>query len=110
MTNMHDATRTPGPWKVILDERDENIMTSHYAIVGNTNAPTVVARLPDGLGAWSEQHANASYIVRAVNAHADLVAALEVAEATIERLNRHSSANGTLDVIRAALAAAKAKP
>ena len=51
--------------------------------------------------------ANATLIVRAVNAHDDLVAALGIAEVTIERLNRHNSANGTLDVIRAALAKAR---
>ena len=34
----------------------------------------------------------------------EMVRALSVAEATIERLNRHNSANGTLDVIRAAIA------
>jgi hypothetical protein len=33
--------------------------------------------------------------------------ALKVAEATIMRLNRHDSANGTLDVIRAAIAEAE---
>lgn len=38
-----------------------------------------------------------------VEALPQLVEALELAEATIERLNRHDSANGTLDVVRAAL-------
>jgi len=33
----------------------------------------------------------------------EMLAALEMAEATIERLNRHNSANGTLDVIRKAI-------
>ena len=33
--------------------------------------------------------------------------ALQLAEATIERLNRHNSANGTLDVVRAAIAKAE---
>lgn len=32
-----------------------------------------------------------------------LLEACELAEATVERLNRHSSANGTLDVLRAAI-------
>jgi len=33
-----------------------------------------------------------------------VVEALSLAQATIERLNRHGSANGTLDVLRAVLA------
>jgi len=32
-----------------------------------------------------------------------VVEALSLAQATIERLNRHGSANGTLDVLRAVL-------
>ena len=36
----------------------------------------------------------------------DALDALELATATIERLNRHSSANGTLDVINGVLARA----
>ena len=35
-----------------------------------------------------------------------LLEALQLAEATIERLNRHGSADGTLDVIRTAIALA----
>lgn len=40
----------------------------------------------------------------------DLLNALELAEATIVRLNRFDSANGTLDVIRAAIAKAHGEP
>jgi hypothetical protein len=39
---------------------------------------------------------------------ADLLNACELAVATIERLSRHNSANGTLDVLRSAIAKAKA--
>lgn len=47
-------------------------------------------------------------IVQAVDAHDDLLNALEIAEATINRLERHApgSAKGTLDVIHAATAKA----
>ena len=48
------------------------------------------------------QHANANLIAAAP----EMLEALELAEATIERLNRNNSANGTLDVIRSAIAKA----
>ena len=56
----------------------------------------------------SDNHQNdAAFICTAVNSHQALVGALELAEATIERLSpQHgpfNSADGTLSVIRAAL-------
>ena len=39
--------------------------------------------------------------------HKDLLEACNLAIATVERLNRHNSANGTLDVLRAAIAKAE---
>lgn len=55
------------------------------------------------------KQANAAFIVRACNAHEELLNACKVAEATIVRLERHApgSANGTLDVVRAAIAKAE---
>lgn len=55
--------------------------------------------------------ANAELIVLAVNSRVRMFEALEMAEATIQRLQRHApgSANGTLDVIRDALKSANGK-
>jgi hypothetical protein len=46
------------------------------------------------------------YNARLIAAAPELLEACALAVATIERLNRHDSANGTLDVLRAALARA----
>jgi len=53
-----------------------------------------------------EAEANAALIVKAVNCHEKLVEALELAEATLQRLapNGARATQGTRDVIRAALA------
>ncbi len=52
----------------------------------------------------------AAFIVRAVNAHEELLNALQIAQATIERLDSdHSSTQGTHDVINEAIAKAEEK-
>lgn len=78
----------------------------------NRGTAEVVEQLGFGIiGAWishtGETIEQRELICRAVSSHVTMIEALEVAEATIERLNRHNSANGTLDVIRAAIAKAK---
>ena len=64
---------------------------------------------------WAEttcpdNRANAAFIVSAVNAHDELVGALKLAEVSLLRLSTQrgpfNNAQGTLDVIRAALAKA----
>ena len=53
----------------------------------------------------------AALIVRAVNCHDELLQALELAQATIERVNPkvHNSCEGTLYVLRAAIRKAEGR-
>lgn len=87
------SERTPGRW--VLSGK-QTIRTESGAWIGKTN--------------WSNGAANAEFIVRACNAHDDLVAALEEAIVILERLDtvQHLAPFPQLDTARAAIA--KAKP
>lgn len=85
MKNDTGVKHTSGPWRT-AEHDDCEIYADDGSFIGTVAQPEngpIVAAAPDMLGA------------------------LEVAEATIVRLNRHDSANGTLDVIRAAIRKAK---
>jgi hypothetical protein len=82
-----EQRHTAGPWEVKL-----NSDTGYYNIETETY---VIAEV--------YMKKNTSII----SAAPEMLEALELAEATIKRLNRHNSADGTLDVIRAAIQKAK---
>ena len=99
MTTGTTAKATPGPWKVHQD--------SHAVWVSNEPFMHNVALLtkPQG-GTWSDTIEETEANARLISQAPALLNALEVAEATINRLERHApgSANGTLNVIRTAIA------
>jgi hypothetical protein len=86
---------TPIPWKATR--------YSHYGILVTAKKRAIAGmmyRLP-------EDQANAEFIVRACNAHADLLAALEAA---IERcVWQEGNGSDWIDLARAAIARAKEK-
>jgi hypothetical protein len=112
MTTQH----TPGPWRIEPPEPTH----FHYRIFGRRNPER------GGENAHFVAHvsgdADAAFIVRAVNSHHDLLAALEAATAWLEDLVCEKAINGDsaaqaiwedgvftadLDAARAAIAAAK---
>ena len=98
MTTETKTQSTPGPWKV------GNCKNMSFPIIPDCRSPIALAFTAyNGLPIETDR-ANARLIAQAPA----LLNALEVAEATINRLERHApgSANGTLDVIRAAIAEA----
>ena len=99
-------THTPTPWKTgnAFDcARDHAISAD-----GNLIARVMGNGYPIGTGWSPESAANADLIVRAVNAHDALVAALEAITGMVEAYAGHPMSNDkrTKDA-RAALAAAK---
>ena len=89
---------TVGPWS----------FTQAGGLIKDTanNAVAVVCarrKTANGDGYEDVPRAEVEANLRLQAAAPDMVQALELAEATIERLNRHNSADGTLQVIRAAL-------
>ena len=95
MSESKQAQHTPGPWR---------------AVGTDVFAPSKrVAQCDDRLDIHFRGEALAN--ARLFAAAPDLLEAAELAEATIERLQggarAFSSANGTLDVLRAAIARAK---
>ena len=103
-----ETKHTPGPWsiKVVLDEVDQ------------LERQVIAVPIPHSIGkhiaqicTWGGNHdpeANAN--AHLISAAPGLLEALRLAETTIERLNRHNSADGTLDVVRAAIAKAEKAP
>ena len=106
---------SPGEWQV------EPLQATHgadLAIVTDRGWVVAVIQYDPDIQTESEIEPNFNNVVRhpddepnarLISAAPNLVNALELAEATIKRLERHApgSANGTLDVIRAALTKAK---
>lgn len=78
---------TPSPW------RTGDLFHTVFGPANGNPSPVTIATVSKG------NRANA----RLIAAAPELLEALELAEATIQRLNRHDSANGTLDVMRSAL-------
>lgn len=84
---------TPGPWYVTGSSQDGTMICSGIKSVANWPAR------PD----CNEATANARLIASAP----EMLNALELAQATIARLDKHASATGTLDVIAATIKKAK---
>ena len=99
---MNNVQHTPGPWLIANNGKAGNT----YHIWRNDSA---------GTGEGNEGYAHiAKHVHGLANAHLIAAApamyeALSMAQATIERLQRHApgSAIGTLDVIKAAIAQAE---
>lgn len=107
MTQRPEHTGTP--WKVATDYR--HAQEGRADIVAWANQTVTLAKLPGPDG-----YTNAAYIVRAVNSHADLVAALEACVSALEAVTRDLDADlgsidhepdDTLAIARTALARAK---
>lgn len=98
---MTTTKHTPGPWKI--DDSGSMIETEHPVNLRGEYEHICDFR-PDLAGNINEANA------RLIAASPTLYDALEMAQATIERLQRHApgSADGTLDVIRKALTKATA--
>ena len=100
---------TPTPWNLeseVNPDGDETIVMAHgyeWRICDMYYKPD------DGMSCDIETaQANAALIVRAVNAHEDLIEALEIAEVIAERSVIDGKApRGALNTIRAALAKAQ---
>jgi hypothetical protein len=75
-------TRTQGPWKVI-GKNDTQVCSSAiqgasgYVVARTYHSPSAKIPYKD---LWAECEANAAFIVRTVNAHDELVSALEQAK------------------------------
>lgn len=91
---MNTNTYTPGPWSASRDAVPP----------GHTQITVYEERTGQRVATAFEREANAQLIAAAP----ELLNALEVAQATIERLHRHApgSANGTLGLIKDAIAKA----
>ena len=66
MTNTKQAQRTPGPWQYVIGQ------SGTRGLICTTTGETVV-----NIHAPAQIEANAAFIVRACNAHDDLLAALK---------------------------------
>lgn len=78
---MADAKHTPTPWHAGHDEDGH--------LVFNSDLSAVVAGTDTDEGNYETEHANAEFIVRAVNSHADLLAACELV------IRQHDEVGGT---------------
>lgn len=100
-----EVKHTPTPW---MRESDINQHGSDYFLVTEDYRTIADLRLDDSDGSnvsIDEQEANADYIVRACNAHAGLVAALEDLMSLYFATKGHDP--NFIDKARAALALAK---
>jgi len=97
--NKQETQHTPTPWRF-----NEYPTYADFTIWGDNGLVPVVTELGDGL-TYEQDCANARMIVRAVNAHADLVAALE---ACLVRLDEHDP-QSVPEALQARAALAKAK-
>jgi hypothetical protein len=97
--NKQETQHTPTPWRF-----NEHPTYADFTIWGDNGLVPVVTELGDGL-TYEQDCANARMIVRAVNAHADLVAALE---ACLVRLDEHDP-QSVPEALQARAALAKAK-
>jgi hypothetical protein len=99
-----NTKHTPGPW---------HIGSGGVIFADHNDQPdaVTVANIPERLSTEMSHYANnaaAMSNARLIAAAPDLLNALGIAVATIQRLERHApgSQNGTLDVARAAIAKA----
>jgi hypothetical protein len=105
---------TPTPWRVFTSK------DGRYLGVGEETGDGILA---NGYGMWrdgDEAIANAALIVRAVNSHAELVAALESAVDLLEQARREANydldpyetdeSKTTIGKFRSVLARAKVQP
>ena len=111
---MKDATHTPTPWKITRPHPDPETaayLVEIFPAFGGFDGPQssqAIAYLYCAK-AGTTQAANADLIVRAVNHHAALIAALEQCLPFVDRIRASSGGDGNLTALnaRAAIAAAK---
>ena len=92
------TTHTPTPWKVIVLDKEIYINPQR-----ETGEYGLMLKMLTG---HSAKQANAAHIVRCVNEREDMLATLNLALATLERVapahthGRFSTVQGTIDVVR----------
>jgi hypothetical protein len=100
--------RTPTPWRASRARKSSNF-GAYVAFVQTSDPPSVLAKVSGGPTDDREvAEANAAFIVRAVNAHDDLVKALELIEVdlTAGDMPHKTRVYLALDRVRAALSKA----
>lgn len=111
MNTTPSQKHTPGPWTYFVGNADGRGLIRIEVDRSADGAGTHIASMQRG----TQSEANAAFIVRACNAHDGLVAALETAKEYIRQdmyesgLRRDYADTNTLNVIDAALRAAKAQ-
>lgn len=102
MNTPSQAQHTPTPWQVIPRETTPECCDFTLTVY---DLHSIVS---DSFPAESVSKPDAEFIVRAVNSHADLLAALERAAQDLEGSAWKSHANAeTLEIVRQAIARAK---
>jgi len=92
---MTDTKHTPTPWT-----QDDTVITRNSRVIASVRDLCTDSQLP-------EDRANAAHIVRCVNAHDELVAALRnLVDETDHSIAKGGTLMVTLDAARAALAKA----
>ena len=94
----NQTQHTPGPW-LVNEISDESFHS--FQVLAKRQEIALVENQFSSVK-YDELSANA----RLIAAAPAMLEALELAEATVVRLERHNSAAGTLHVVRAAIAAA----
>ena len=106
-----NATRTPGVWRVAENcgPQMQSYSQPHGVTGTGVNCTKIICGCFGDIGGENIALANAAYIVRACNAHAGLVAALERI-VQFDAMTHDMECRGMKDIARGALAAAKAQP
>lgn len=97
-TNQKTARHTPGPWTVDIE------LSATFSNDGRTEVLLEITNRVEGMSpAYATNAADAAFIVRACNSHADLLAALRQVADALCVLNVSQGANAAVDIARAAI-------
>lgn len=104
------AMHTPTPWQLSPD--DKTCIWGHRVNDATGITASYFFTLAETMGYKTEREANAAFIVRACNSHAQLVDALDDCQGVLDYLNRQLAGKSVavrivLDKARAALTAAQ---
>lgn len=112
---MSEATHTPTPWTIEPSDGESQGEWHYWAIKGERgNIATIGAASQRGPIDMESNQANAAFVVRAANAHDDLVHALRLLHDNLAEYQRINQLGGydnqDMQIARAALAKAGAAP